>query len=78
MECEQVIQRLWAHLDRELDEATAREIEAHVRECLHCGPHAEFERRLREAIRTSAQEKAPTTLRERLARLLDQNPEEAR
>ncbi|MDR5694387.1 MAG: mycothiol system anti-sigma-R factor [Armatimonadota bacterium] len=71
MDCEQVIRLLWTWLDRELEVEVSQEVEEHVRACLRCKEHADFERRLREIIQTCCKkDKAPAGLRARLLALL--------
>lgn len=68
-DCETVVRALWDYLDRELDEADTRAIDAHLAECEHCRAHAVFERTLIEEIRAlRAQHDEPQALR---ARVLD-------
>ena len=45
-DCEAVVRALWDFLDAELDDASAAEIDAHLRACEHCRSHADFEQRL--------------------------------
>lgn len=73
MDCEQVIQLLWTWLDRELEAAVCQEVEEHVRACLRCKEHADFERRLREIIQACCKkERAPAGLKARLLALLEE------
>lgn len=71
VDCNAVLKRLWAFLDGEADEASCRELEAHIEACLHCRNHADFERRLRAVIQVKCRgERAPLALRAALDRLL--------
>jgi len=71
MTCEQVVQHLWSHLDRELDAATSDDLSRHLAECRRCFSRAEFERHLRALLRRSCDgEQTPPELQERLRRLL--------
>ncbi|MBM3470569.1 MAG: mycothiol system anti-sigma-R factor [Armatimonadetes bacterium] len=71
VDCNVVLERLWAFLDGETDEASCRELEAHIEACLHCRNHADFERRLRAVIQAKCRdERAPLALRAALDRLL--------
>ncbi len=69
--CEEVIEQLFAFLDRELDEDVNDQIEAHLARCRDCFTRAEFERRLRERIRAASDVEAPETLHRRLQGLMD-------
>lgn len=71
VDCNVVLERLWAFLDGEVDEASCQELEAHIEACLHCRNHADFERRLRAVIQVKCRgEQAPLALRDALHRLL--------
>lgn len=69
--CEQVIERLFEYMDRELDDHTSAEIERHLERCHDCFSRAEFERRLREQIAESGQQQAPEHLRLRIRDMLE-------
>lgn len=49
--CEEALERLAAHLDRELTPGESEEVERHLATCRSCYSRAEFERRLKERIR---------------------------
>lgn len=66
LSCEDVIERLFEFLDRELDEPTQREIEHHLELCRGCFSRAEFERRLRQRLSETAEATAPDSLRRRV------------
>ena len=69
--CENVVERLFDYLDREVDSDTIAEIEQHLERCHDCFNRAEFERKLRERIARSAQQKAPERLRRRIREIID-------
>ncbi len=69
--CEEVIERLFAYLDSELDSSTQAEIDRHLRRCHDCFSRKEFERRLREKVAASGTEKAPDRLKRRVESLLN-------
>ncbi len=72
IDCGQLLDRLWAYLDGEADEALCSDLQEHLTKCLPCAQHAEFERRLREVIQMKCRgERAPQTLRLELVHLLD-------
>ncbi|MDI5934540.1 MULTISPECIES: anti-sigma factor family protein [Halomonas] len=70
--CEEVIERLFDYLDRELDHRQADDIERHLSRCRDCFTRAEFEKRLRARVEAAGTVKAPTRLRHRIRDLLDQ------
>ncbi|TFH86293.1 mycothiol system anti-sigma-R factor [Billgrantia azerbaijanica] len=71
LSCEDVIERLFDYLDRELDDRQAAEIERHLAKCRDCYSRAEFEQRLRDRVEASGTVTAPPRLRRRVRRLLD-------
>ncbi|MCE8003447.1 anti-sigma factor family protein [Billgrantia ethanolica] len=71
MSCEEVIERLFDYLDRELDSQEATDIEWHLARCRDCFTRAEFERRLRDRVAATATAKAPPRLHQRIRTLLD-------
>lgn len=68
--CEEVIDRLFEYLDRELDTVRQDEIDRHLQRCYDCFSRAEFERRLRERIVATASEQAPDQLKKRIRDLI--------
>ena len=69
LNCEQVLEHLFAYLDNALDAPTSAEIERHLESCRGCFSRAEFEQRLRERIAQTGTVSAPDTLRERIKAL---------
>jgi len=70
MTCEQARQLLDAHVDRELDVATDRELTGHVRECERCAREVESIRALKRALGESQRPPAPEALRRRIVNAL--------
>lgn len=70
--CEQVLEQLFAFLDEELDDALQEQIGHHLARCRGCFSRAEFERRLRQRIREASEESAPARLRRRVRGLLNE------
>jgi mycothiol system anti-sigma-R factor len=71
MDCNEVLERLWAYLDGEADATICVDLQIHIEECLHCRQQADFEVRLRRLIQSKCRgERAPQTLRAQLARML--------
>lgn len=64
--CTEVLARLFALLDSELDAAEAARLEHHVASCPDCSSAAEAESHLRAVLRRCCQEHAPETLRTRV------------
>ena len=69
--CEEVIERIFDYLDRELDETTRDQIERHLETCRDCFTRAEFEERLRRKIRAAGSQRAPDQLQRRIRDMLD-------
>lgn len=72
IDCEEVIEQLFAFLDCELDEQQQQRIEHHLTRCRDCFTRAEFERRLRARIREASEAKAPERLHRRIRGLLNE------
>lgn len=69
LSCEEVIERLFEYLDRELDTVSQHEIDRHLERCYDCFSRAEFERRIRERIAATGSQRAPDRLRKRIREL---------
>ncbi len=69
--CEQVLEHLFAYLDRETDGHTSAEIERHLESCRGCFGRAEFERRLKAQVQATGEEQAPESLRAKLRFLVE-------
>lgn len=69
--CEEVVERLFDYLHREMDGDTSAEIERHLERCHDCFSRAEFERKLRDRIAESGQQEAPERLRRRIKQMID-------
>ena len=75
LDCNEVLERLWAFLDGEADEAQCQELQDHIARCLGCRHQADFEVRLRQVIQSKCStDRAPQKLREDLRRLLSKSP----
>lgn len=68
--CEEALRVLAAHLDGELEEATHDEVDRHLRTCKSCWSRAEFERRLKEHVRSLAREPVGERLTGRVQKLI--------
>lgn len=71
MSCQEVLQQLFAFLDRELDETTWTEVEHHLERCRGCFSRADFERALRARVREAGESAAPARLRARIRQLIE-------
>lgn len=56
LECEEVVARLWPHLDGALPESERERVIAHLQGCAGCTSHYEFARAFLEAVRRSGTE----------------------
>lgn len=72
LSCEEVMERLFAFLDGEIDGATSADIDRHLERCRECFSRAEFEKHLRERIAGAGTTKAPDRLRRRIKDILDE------
>ena len=74
MTCEDARPLLDAHVDRELDVATDREVIRHLNECERCASEVESIRALKKALRESERAPAPEVLRRRIVKALGSSP----
>jgi anti-sigma factor RsiW len=74
MTCEDARQLLDAHVDRELDLATDREVIRHLSECQRCAREVESIRGLKKALSEGARARAPQVLRRRIVDALESSP----
>lgn len=74
VDCEEVLHEVWSYIDGEIEETRYLEIQAHVEECVGCGPRYEFQRRLLTLIQIRCRQgyHLPESLRQRLFRLLEE------
>ena len=68
--CEEVLSKLYAYLDHEVDGPTEAEIDAHLHECRECFGRADFEKRLRRRVSDTASVETPADVRDRLESLI--------
>ncbi|MDN5559256.1 MAG: mycothiol system anti-sigma-R factor [Ruaniaceae bacterium] len=64
--CNDLIARLFAYLDSELDSAENARMKLHLEHCPHCTEEEEAERHVRELLRRCCIEQAPESLRIRV------------
>jgi len=69
--CEEVLQHLFAYLDKELDAEASAEIERHLESCRGCFSRAEFERKLKLRVTGTGTSTASDSLRARIKLLID-------
>jgi anti-sigma factor RsiW len=70
MTCEDTRQLLDAHVDRELDVVTDREVTQHLSECERCAHEVESIRALKKALGEGERPRAPEVLRRRIVNAL--------
>ena len=68
--CEEVMSKLYAYLDREVDALTEADIDAHVHACRECYSRAEFEKALRRKVAATVDVEVPEETRGRLEALI--------
>lgn len=64
--CGDLAERIERFLDGELDASEARELDAHLDDCLPCTSERELRARLRELVREGCAERAPADLVDRV------------
>lgn len=70
MSCEDVLSKLYAYLDNEIDAPTEADIDAHLHECRECFSRSEFEKRLKEKVASTVEVATPGDTRSRLESLI--------
>jgi anti-sigma factor RsiW len=68
--CEDALRLLAAHLDRELDALSSRQLERHLEICRSCYSRAEFEKRLKERMAELGHEPVRPALARRVHTLI--------
>jgi anti-sigma factor (TIGR02949 family) len=58
-ECEEALANLYLYLDAEMDQMSAAKLKSHLEVCQGCDAPFDFERRLREVVRTRLNEQVP-------------------
>jgi anti-sigma factor (TIGR02949 family) len=69
-DCDQALANLYLYLDAELDQASAMKVKTHLEACQGCDAPFDFEKRLREVIRSRLGEEIPEVFVLRLRTLL--------
>ena len=70
MSCEEVLSKLYAYLDHEIDAPTEADIDAHLHECRECFSRVEFEKALKKKVASAIEVKTPENTRSRLEALI--------
>jgi mycothiol system anti-sigma-R factor len=70
-DCRELLERLQAFVDGEIDAVSCADIRTHLEACAPCLHHADVHRAFREVVARSCRESAPAGLLDRVRRLLD-------
>jgi mycothiol system anti-sigma-R factor len=68
--CNQAMTMLFKYLDDELDDVSEADIKQHVHDCRECFSRVDFEEKLRDKVRQSAQSRVPADIQKRLKNLI--------
>ncbi len=68
--CEEVMSKLYAYLDSEIDTLTQTDIDEHLHQCRECFSRAEFERALRKKVASAGEVTIPEETRNRMDSLM--------
>lgn len=72
MNCDEWFEKLYQILDKDLDDAACRELKEHMQHCRPCWDRYEFERRLKDRLKSSCcQESCTSSLRDRIKSFFD-------
>ncbi|MBA2573935.1 MAG: mycothiol system anti-sigma-R factor [Nocardioidaceae bacterium] len=66
VDCREILERVYAFIDNELDNADCQAISAHLAECAPCLHAVDLERMVKALVARSCTERAPVQLRERV------------
>lgn len=64
--CDEVLERVYVFIDKELDDASCAEIQQHIDDCGPCLQEVDLERVLKALVARSCKEQAPLELRQRV------------
>ncbi|MBX2880903.1 MAG: zf-HC2 domain-containing protein [Granulosicoccus sp.] len=64
--CADVLSKLYAFLDGEIDDLTEADIEHHLHHCRECFSRVEFEKKLKERVRETGTIETPPEVKSRL------------
>ena len=68
--CEEVMSKLYAYLDNEIDAPAEADIDAHLHKCRECYSRAEFEKALRKKVTAAGEVTVPDETRGRMESLI--------
>ncbi|MFZ5861244.1 MAG: zf-HC2 domain-containing protein [Nitrospirota bacterium] len=68
--CEEALSHLLEYLDQEVGATTRHQVEHHLDACRSCFSRAEFERHLRDKLRSTGRQPAGESFRERIKTLV--------
>jgi mycothiol system anti-sigma-R factor len=77
-DCNETLRELYLFLDGQLTEADRAHIQAHLDDCSPCLEAFDFEAELRLVIRNRCSDTVPESLRARIARAIEREPEVGR
>jgi mycothiol system anti-sigma-R factor len=72
VDCDEAVHQLYHYLDGELTDERRVKITEHLNFCGPCGGAAEFEAELRQVIANKCRDHVPESLRERIAKAIDE------
>ena len=71
LRCQDAIRLLFDFLDGELDHEHGESMDQHLNNCRACYSRAEFEKALKNKIKETGDDKAPTSLADRIKKITD-------
>jgi mycothiol system anti-sigma-R factor len=77
-DCNETLRELYLFLDGQLTEDDRTHIQAHLDDCSPCLEAFDFEAELRLVVRNRCSDAVPESLRERIARAIEREPEVGR
>lgn len=75
--CDEVLNEIELYVDGELDRRRSLELDEHLRECRSCLGHADFQRRLKDVVRSKWGPETPEHLMDRISQAIRGSEEPA-
>lgn len=70
LSCDEVLKELYTFLDGETDAELSEQINEHIHRCQECYGRAGFEKRLKERVAETGEQKAPDDVRSKLKSII--------
>ena len=69
--CDKILEAIWEYIDDEMDHTSMAEIKQHLDLCRSCYTRMEFEKKLRDHMKTNTEKTCPDRLRKKIQEIID-------